>query len=257
MKILSYTIAVILCGASLGVTSSVVAHDFTYSPELAQRSNVNMPTLTANMESVPYSHLLYGFQLYIDVNGANFNTSDINRIRNATTLSVPNRVTPYKVTNNNVRYRISGEPDLRAINFITVTVDQSVLSVPQSLSLTIPVFHDIAPPDTPHEDANTVASLTVNSVNATDFLDGSGSVFTIKLEEGEFPLGCSDIIAHSIMESSNIPGIVRIWNKTNNQVEFIVEGGIYEPINGHWNFELAPGATTLNRVLHVSSPINH
>lgn len=257
MKILSYAIAAVLCGASLGVTSSAVAHDLTYSPELAQRSFVNMPTLTANMDTVPYSHLLYGFQLYIDVDGANFNTSDVNRIRNATTLSIPNRVTPYKVTDNNVRYRISGEPELRAINSITLTVDQSVLSVPHSLSITLPVFHDIAPPDTPHEDANTKASLTVNSVNATDFLDGSGTVFTIRLKDGEFPIGCSDIIAHSIMETSNVPGIVRIWSKTQNQVEFIVEGGIYEPISGNWNFELGLGTTTLNEVLHISAPINH
>lgn len=257
MKILSYAIATVLCASSFAVTSSAIAHDLKYSTELAQRSNVNMPVLTANMDSIPYSHLLYGFQLNIDVNGANFSTSNINSIRNATTISIPNRVTPYNVTENKIRYRISGESDLRAVNSITVTIDQSVLSVPHSLSITIPVFHDIAPPDTPHEDANAVASLTVNSVNATDFLNGSGTVFTVKLKEGEFLLGCSDLIAHSIMETSNIQGIVRIWSRTKNQVEFIVEGGIYEPISGNWNFELGKETTTLNRVLHVSAPINY
>ncbi|OBU32922.1 hypothetical protein [Photobacterium kishitanii] len=257
MKKISYAIAALLCGAALTTAYGVTAHEFVYTPDSAQRTNTNMPTLTANMESIRYSDLLYGFQLNISVNGANLNTTNVNTIKNATHLSSPNVVRPYRITNNTISYRISGEHDLRAINFVTLTLDQAVLSAPQSLSITLPVFHDITPPDQPHEDANTIAALNVDSVNATDFLNGSGKVFTVTLAQGAFLPGCSDAIAHSIMNTSNVQGIVRIWRKTANQVEFVVEGGHYQTNAGNWNFELGPDTNTLNQTLHISAPINH
>ena len=247
----------IISSITLGVSQPVIAHEFVMSSESAQRSVMNMPSLKASMDTIPYSHLLYGFTLDLEIEGANFSTTDVNTLRSATTISTPNNVVrPYRATDKKVTYRIMGDNELRATNFITMTVDQSVLSVPHSLSITIPVYSDVSPPDTPHENANTVDSLTMSSISADDFLDGSGVVFTMTLNEGEFQPGCADPIAHSIMETSNIRGIVRILNKTKNKVEFIVEGGVNPPMIDNWNFELKPETTTLNQNLHVSSPIN-
>lgn len=61
----------------------------------------------------------------------------------------------------------------------------------------------------------------------------------------------------SFMNTSNVQGIVRIWRKTANQVEFVVEGGHYQTNAGNWNFELGPDTNTLNQTLHISAPINH
>lgn len=257
MKKLSYVIATLLCGAALTTTHAVTAHEFVYNPESAQRNSVNMPSLTTNINSIRYSDLLYGFQLNISVDGANLNTNNVNTIKNATTLSTPNVMRPYRIANNTISYRISGEHDLRAVNFVTLTLDQAVVSTAQSLSITLPVIHDITPPDQPHENANTIATLTDKSLHANDFLHGSEKVFTITLEHGEFVPGCSDVIAHSIMNSSNIQGIVRIWRKTANKVEFIIEGSHYQTNVGNWNFELEPNTTNLKQTLHVSTPINY
>lgn len=247
----------ILSAISLGMTQTVVAHEYIYSPDTAQRSEINIPTLKADIDAIPYSSLLYGFQLELELDNATFNTSNVNAIRNATTFSIPNVFRPYRATDNMARYRISGEQDLRAVNSIDISIDKSVLSVPYNLSITIPVTQDIMPPDAPHEEANRIASLATVSTNATDFLNGSGTVFTLKLNKGEFLPGCTDPIAKSIMKTSNIQGIVRIWRKTENQVEFIVEGGNYRPNTGNWNFELGEDTTTLKQTLYVSSPINY
>ncbi|HIF9459997.1 TPA: hypothetical protein ACX6SH_000482 [Photobacterium damselae] len=254
MKKLYCLIALMVCS----LASNVLAHEFYYPSDTKERQiAANMPTLSTNLDTIPYSYLLYGFTLHVEINGAELNTTDVNVVRNATTVSTPNVVRPYRVSNNTISYRISGNHDLRVINFMTLSIDQNVLSAPHSLSITLPVFQDIAPPDTPHPDANKTAELTVASVKATDFLDGSGVVFTMTLNEGAFLPGCADPIAHSIMNTSNVQGLVRIWHKTSNRVEFVVQGGYYTPDSGNWNFELAPETTSLNRVLHVSTPIIH
>ncbi|SKA57052.1 hypothetical protein [Photobacterium toruni] len=255
MKLNTYFIAAIICGSSLGVTQSVIANDLTSSPESTQ--HLTTPVLTANMNVIPYSYLLFGFTLYIDIDGATFNTTNANDFRNATTLSTPNRVTPYGATESSIRYRITALDDLRAVNSITLTIDQSVLSVPHPVSITIPVFHDIAPPDTPHEEANTIASLSVDSVDAADFLIPKGTVYTIILNDGEFVQGCSDVIKHSIMNTSNIRDMVTIWHKSSNEVQFVLSGSNHLPNSGNWNFELSPDTTTLNSTLYISTPINH
>ncbi|PKF49378.1 hypothetical protein AT251_19305 [Enterovibrio nigricans] len=242
---------------AFAVSQPVLAHEYVVTPEMAASYGLTMPTLTANMEKIPYSYLVYGGQIEIKLEGAKFNTSDINVLRNAVSVSSENRLVPYRATSNSVRFRVSGDFDLRALNFVDFTVDSSVLTIPQDLTLTLPVDQDIAAPDTPHEEANKVAQLKDASVKATDFLSGSGKVFTINLKEGQFLPGCADPIAHSIIKTSNVQGIVRIWQRTNTSVDFIVEGGHYTTSSGNWNFELAPETTTLGTTLHVSTPIVH
>ncbi|WP_232313343.1 hypothetical protein [Enterovibrio coralii] len=232
---------------AFAVAQPVMAHEYVVTPEMAESYGLTMPTLTADMVKIPYSYLVYGGQVEFTLNGAELSTTDINVLRNAISVSSDNRLVPYRATPTSVRLRVSGDFDLRALNFVDFTIDSSVLTVPQDLSISMPVEHDMPAPDTPHEDANKVAELNGVSVNATDFLSGSGKVFTINLKEGQFLPGCTDPIAHSIIKTSNVQGIVRIWRRTSNSVDFIVEGGYHTTSSGNWNFELSPETTTLAR----------
>lgn len=243
---------------SLGLASSAFAHEYTLSAEDAASYGINVPTIKVNYDLLPYQHILYGFQLHVELDGATLNTSNVNTLRDATRLSTHNIVRPYRVSENKISYRISGELDHRAVNFIDFTLDKSVLSTDHDLSIRIPVEIDVTPPDTPHLLANKVATLNVDSVKAEDFLiDSNRTLYKITLNEGEFLPGCADPIAHSIIRTSNVDGMVRIWKKTNKMVEFVVEGGYHTPIVGNWNFELEPSTTTLNKTLYISTPIQH
>lgn len=245
----------ILSAISVGIAQPVMSHELTYSAE--QRYGVNVPTLKANIDSVDYSSLVYGFQMNLSLEGAVIINRDPKAIKKAITLSSPNKITPRDAAYETISFWVDAEYDLRAVNSITITIDESILNIPHSISLTLPVFHDILPSDLPHEDANKQASLNVDSVKSTDFLQGSGKVFTINLKEGHFLPGCADPIADSIKNSSNVPGLVRIWRKTNTQVEFVVEGGFYAPVNGNWNFELSPETNTLGQKMFVTTPITY
>ncbi|GAL02646.1 hypothetical protein JCM19237_5539 [Photobacterium aphoticum] len=235
-----------------------MAHEYTLSVEDAERYGISVPKIKVNYDVLPYQHILFGFQLHVELEGATLNTTNVNALRDATTISTHNVVRPYRASANTISYRISGEFDHRAVNFIDYTLDKSVLSTDHDLTIRIPVEIDITPPDTPHADANKVASLNVNSVNTEDFLmESERTLYRITLNEGEFLPGCADPIAHSIIRTSNIEGMVRIWKKTDKMVEFVVEGGFHTPIVGNWNFELEPNTTTLNKTLHLSTPVQH
>ncbi|AXY02584.1 hypothetical protein D1115_16230 [Vibrio alfacsensis] len=259
MKINKSLSALFIASAlSLGVTQPTLAHEYTLTVEDAERYGISVPKIKVNYDVLPYQHLLYGFQLHVELEGATLTTTNVNTLRNATSLSTDNVLRPYRASSNTISYRISGELDHRAVNFIDFTLDKSVLSTEHDLSIRIPVEIDVTPPDTPHILANKVATLDVESVHADDFLMSSNrTLYKITLNEGEFLPGCSDPIAHSIIRTSNIDGLVRIWKKTHNTVEFIVEGGYHAPIVGHWNFELEPSTTTLNKTLYISTPVQH
>lgn len=255
----SLTALFLASALSLGfAVQPAMAHEYTLSVEDAERYGISVPKIKVNYDLLPYQHILYGFQLHVELEGATLNTTNVNTLRNATTLSTENVLRPYRASSNTISYRISGELDHRAVNFIDFKLDKSVLSTDHDLSIRIPVDIDVTPPDTPHALANTIATLNVDGVNADDFLSTSDrTLYKITLKEGEFLPGCSDPIAHSIIRTSNVDGMVRIWKKTSNTVEFIVEGGYHTPIVGNWNFELEPNTTTLNKTLHISTPIQH
>ncbi|KII76106.1 hypothetical protein [Vibrio renipiscarius] len=254
----SLTALFLASALSLGLAQTAFAHEYTLSAEDAERYGITAPLIKVNYDLLPYQHLLYGFQLHVEIEGATLNTTNVNTLRDATRLSSDNVVRPYRATANKISYRISGELDHRAVNFIDFTLDKSVLSTDHDLSLRIPVEIDVTPPDTPHPLANTIATLNVDSVQADDFLiDSNRTLYKITLDEGEFLPGCADPIAHSIMRTSNVDGLVRIWKKTNNTVEFIVEGGFHAPIVGNWNFELEPNTTSLNKALYISTPVQY
>ncbi|EGU31365.1 hypothetical protein VII00023_16105 [Vibrio ichthyoenteri ATCC 700023] len=254
----SVTALFIASALSLGMAQSALAHEYTLSAQDAERYGVNVPTIKVNYDVLPYQHILYGFQLHVELEGATLNTTNVNELRDATSLSSHNVVRPYRVSANKISYRISGELDHRAVNFIDFTLDKSVLSTDHDLSLRIPVEIDVTPPDTPHILANQIATLNVDSVQADDFLiDSNRTLYKITLNEGEFLPGCADPVAHSIIRTSNVDGLVRIWKKTNKTVEFIVEGGYHAPIVGNWNFELEPSTTTLNKTLYISTPVQY
>ena len=254
----SLTALFIASALSFGLAQPTMAHEYTLSVEDAERYGISVPKIKVNYDVLPYQHILFGFQLHVELEGATLNTTNVNALRDATTISTHNVVRPYRASANTISYRISGEFDHRAVNFIDYTLDKSVLSTDHDLTIRIPVEIDITPPDTPHADANKVASLNVNSVNTEDFLQESErTLYRITLNEGEFLPGCADPIAHSIIRTSNIEGMVRIWKKTDKMVEFVVEGGFHTPIVGNWNFELEPNTTTLNKTLHLSTPVQH
>lgn len=259
MKINKSLTAVFIASAlSLGVAQPAMAHEYTLSVQDAERYGISVPSIKVNYDILPYQHILYGFQLHVELQGATLNTTNINTLRDATTLSTHNVVRPYRASANTISYRISGELDHRAVNFIDFTLDKSVLSTDHDMTIRIPVEIDVTPPDTPDPEANKIASLNVNSVKTEDFLiDSNRTLYKITLNDGEFLPGCSDPIAHSIIRTSNISGLVKIWNKTSKTVEFIVEGGYHTPIVGNWNFELEPNTTTLNKTLHISTPVQH
>ncbi|GHA32708.1 hypothetical protein ACFFLZ_05280 [Photobacterium aphoticum] len=254
----SLTALFIASALSFGLAQPTMAHEYTLSVEDAERYGISVPKIKVNYDVLPYQHILFGFQLHVELEGATLNTTNVNALRDATTISTHNVVRPYRASANTISYRISGEFDHRAVNFIDYTLDKSVLSTDHDLTIRIPVEIDITPPDTPHADANKVASLNVNSVNTEDFLmESERTLYRITLNEGEFLPGCADPIAHSIIRTSNIEGMVRIWKKTDKMVEFVVEGGFHTPIVGNWNFELEPNTTTLNKTLHLSTPVQH
>lgn len=254
----SLTALFIASALSLGLAQPTLAHEYTLSVQDAERYGISTPTIKVNYDVLPYQHILYGFQLHVELEGATLNTTNVNTLRDATTLSTHNVVRPYRASANTISYRISGELDHRAVNFIDFTLDKSVLSTEHDLSIRIPVEIDVTPPDTPHPQANQVATLNVDSVLTDDFhIDSDRTVYKLTLNEGEFLPGCSDPIAHSILRTSNIQGMVRIWKKTDKTVEFIVEGGYHTPIVGNWNFELEPNTTTLNKTLYLSVPVQH
>lgn len=251
---LSLASAVSLCFA----IQPAMAHEYVLSVEEAERYGIQVPKIKANYDVLPYQHILYGFQLHIEIEGATLNTTNVNTLKAATTFSTHNVIRPYRATANKISYRISGEMDHSAVNYVDFTLDKNVLSTEHDLSIRIPVDIDIAPPDTPHPLANTVAMLDVDGVHAEDFLvDSNQTLYKITLKEGEFQLGCADPIAHSIIRTSNIDGIVRIWKKTSKTVEFVIEGGHHKPIVSNWNFELDPNTTTLNKTLYLSTPVQH
>lgn len=254
----SLTALFIASALSLGLAQPTLAHEYTLSAQDAERYGINVPMIKANYDVLPYQHILYGFQLHIELEGATLNTTNVNTLRDATNLSTHNVVRPYRASANTISYRISGELDHRAVNFIDFTLDKSVLSTDHDLNIRIPVEIDVTPPDTPHPLANQTATLNVDSVYADDFhLDSNRTLYKITLNEGEFLPGCADPVAHSIIRTSNVEGLVRIWKKTNKTVEFIVEGGYHTPIVGNWNFELEPSTTTLNKTLYISTPVQH
>ena len=254
----SLSALLIASALTLGLAQPTLAHEYTLSVQDAERLGISVPTIKVNYDVLPYQHILYGFQLHVELKGATLNTTNVNTLRDATHLSTHNVVRPYRVSANTISYRISGELDHRAVNFIDFTLDKSVLSTDHDLTIRIPVEIDVTPPDAPHPQANQTAKLNVDGVKSEDFLiDTNRTVYKITLNDGEFLPGCSDPIAHSILRTSNVDGMVRIWKKTNKTVEFIVEGGYHTPIVGNWNFELEPNTTTLNKTLHISTPIQH
>lgn len=237
----------------LGASTGVLAQE---SNQLVAQSVEANASITTDLSSVPYSYLLYGFTPTIQLEGAHFTTTNSNALRNAITLSTPNRILPYRVNGTSVTCRISGNMDTHAVNEITITIDQSVLSVPYDLSVTVPVIQDVASPDAPHEEANKIASLSVETVHTNDFVNGK-KAFVLTLKEGEFTRGCIDTLRKSIMETSNIPGMVNVWASglTKTQAIFTLDGGYYTTDKAYWNFELTPEATTLNETLYVSAEI--
>ncbi|GAK86552.1 hypothetical protein JCM19238_4142 [Vibrio ponticus] len=253
----SLTALFLASALSLGLAiQPAMAHEYTLSVEDAERYGIEVPKIKVNYDVLPYQHILFGFQLHVELEGATLNTTNVNTLKEATTISTHNVVRPYRATANKISYRISGEFNHRAVNFIDFTLDKSVLSTDHDLTIRIPVDIDVTPPDTPHALANTVATLNVDGVHAEDFLvDSNRTLYKITLSEGEFIPGCADPIAHSIIRTSNIEGMVRIWKKTNKTVEFVVEGGYHKPIVGNWNFELEPNTTTLNKTLYLSTPV--
>lgn len=247
----------LLATALLAIGQTASAHQYTLTATQAREMGIQGPSLTTTADYIPFSNLLYGELLEVKVEGASFTTTDINRIKAATTISSDNVIRAYRASSNSIKYRISGNREHRVINFVDITIDGSILSSGHDLAVRVPVELDITPPDAPHADANKVAMMSDLSVKDTDFLSGSGKVFTLILNQGEFLPGCADPIAHSIMKTSNVQGLVKIWQKSATQVDFIVEGGNYTPDSGNWNFELEPDATSLNKTLYVSTPILH
>ncbi|WP_232055047.1 hypothetical protein [Vibrio taketomensis] len=195
----SLTALLITSALSLGLAQPAFAHEYTLSVEDAQRYGISVPTIKVNYDVLPYQHILYGFQLHVELEGATLNTTNVNTLKAATTISTHNVVRPYRASSNTISYRISGEFDHRAVNFIDFTLDKSVLSTDHDLSIRIPVDIDVTPPDTPHALANTIATLNIDSVNADDFLiESDRTLYKITLSEGEFLPGFCQILSHQV-----------------------------------------------------------
>lgn len=87
MKINKSLTAVFIASAlSLGVAQPAMAHEYTLSVQDAERYGISVPSIKVNYDILPYQHILYGFQLHVELQGATLNTTNVNTLRDATTL---------------------------------------------------------------------------------------------------------------------------------------------------------------------------